>query len=115
MRVINTLLLTILVGCVPSSSVQIERPFRFENYKTFASPRTYDTPGTIYRVTEQGQKLHVTVLKVPVRIGATSLVKSQSNANWSLTALAHYANLNFSGGNNGTREVAVALGAATAH
>src|SRR5436190_17701464 len=62
----------------------------FEGYTTFASPRTYDAPGTIYRVDRKGTKYHVMQLEVPVTPGELSIPTLSTTIDTNLGAIANY-------------------------
>lgn len=60
---------------------------KFENFQVFASPRSFDPPGRIYRVQPDGQVFGVITLSITPQSGEESIPKIETKANSSLEEL----------------------------
>jgi hypothetical protein len=88
------LLVASLAGCdkgghpSPTSS---ESPDLDPGFKVFPTPRTFDGPGTVFRIDKRSTKFPVTILKVNASPAGTEELPARSKSvNWSASALATF-------------------------
>lgn len=79
------LLCAVLYGCTASNV--IGPGVIYEGFKVFASPRSFDPPGRIYRVQQDGQVFGVVTLLIKPKSGVEAIPKIETKANFSLKEL----------------------------
>lgn len=79
------LLCAALYGCTLNPVVP-QGP-KFEDFKVFASPRSFDPPGRIYRVQPDGQVFGVVTLQITPQSGVEAIPKIETRTNFSLKEL----------------------------
>lgn len=92
---ISLLFVALEVGCSQrgtTTSVH-EKHFSYPDFKTFPTPRTFDAPGTIFRIDREGHKFTVMQLQVPVSKGNEALTSYTESGAWTLKGLLHFLSL----------------------
>jgi hypothetical protein len=79
------LLCAALYGC--TTIVEVPQGPKYEDFKVFASPRSFDPPGRVYRVQPDGQVFGVVTLQIKPQSGVEAIPRIETRANFSLTEL----------------------------
>ncbi len=84
------LLAAALAGCA-SGGITIDQELKYEGFRTYPTPRTFDGPANVFRVDKDGNKFPVTILKVPVEtVGSEEFANYQQQVKWKLGLLAKF-------------------------
>jgi hypothetical protein len=84
-----------LAGCrTKGGELGIDPIVQYPGFKTFATPRTFDGPGTLFRIDEQGTRFPVAKLGVSVDdAGTETLPSTEWKKTWGLNAVLQYITL----------------------
>jgi hypothetical protein len=63
---------------------------KYPGFQTFPTPRTFDSPGTVFRIDSSGTRFPVTTLPVSVYGGREALASYTALSNWTFAALLSY-------------------------
>ena len=90
-------MLAVLVPLIQCSAVMaavtIEDGLKLPGFQTFPTPRTFDGPGTVFRITD-GKKFTVTELKVRLHpAGTEEFADYKRNVDWSFELLGRFLGL----------------------
>lgn len=68
-------------------------PLSYPGFSTFPTPRTFDRPGTVFRVTPDGRRFSVGDISVPVQSGSEYIGNLEQSSDWNVSVLARFLNL----------------------
>lgn len=63
---------------------------QYPGFQTFPTPRTFDAPGTIFRIDESGTRFPVALLPVKLEMGKEAFATYISTTRWKLSALVKF-------------------------
>src|SRR6266568_6162421 len=63
---------------------------KYPGFQTFPTPRTFDFPGTVFRIDRSGTRFVVTTLPVSCESGREALGSYTTTGSWTLSALLRY-------------------------
>lgn len=90
-----SLIALLFTGCVSSPSITpLEKELVYPDFQTFPSPRTFDRPGTVFRINSRNQKAQVIELNLPVTTGEEVLGNYTRTINWEFGALLNFVGMN---------------------
>jgi hypothetical protein len=82
------------VSCARQDPTLVHSGLQYPDFNTFPTPRTFDQPGTVFRINRMGNKLPVSLLKVPIHSGKEAFSKYATRESWTLNTLAQFIGLN---------------------
>jgi hypothetical protein len=89
-RYITAALLIAFCSPVNSASTLTEDDLKYPGFQTFPTPRTFDGPGTVFRLTADQHRYSVTLLKVRIdKVGTEEFPNYSSDVKWSVGALVN--------------------------
>lgn len=80
-----------LAACAGTGRITIEEGVKLSGFQTFPTPRTFDGPGTVFRIARDRTRFPVTKLNVPVdQVGDERFANYTKTGVWSLAAVLKY-------------------------
>lgn len=121
LRLALVLCMTIfLIGCASpgKTDLTVEKDLAYPEFETFPTPRTFDGPGTVFRVDQTNTQIPVKQLSLNVKnVGEEQFATFKRTVGWNVGALAKYlgatdvlSNLQASGKAGSTAVLDVRLG-----
>jgi hypothetical protein len=81
----GVLLISLLAGCETPPPITLENNVNLRGFSTFPTPRTFDGPGTLFRIDKDGTKFPVAKLAIPVEVVGNEVFANYTReTSWSL-------------------------------
>lgn len=90
-RFIVALILLLLTACTQNGGITMGEGVELSGFQTFPTPRTFDGPGTVFRIAPDRTRFSVAKLNVPIdQVGVERFANYTKTDVWSLATVIKY-------------------------